>query len=136
MYWYRQGGHAMNHNEIKKRLLKAESAEEAAAIALENGIELSAEGAENLFREIQMRRKAESESNRLDPRELDTVTGGTNRSEYCKATVEADELIYKNGELDTILTSSWCWFGTDYCDYATETYKDTGITFGHLYPDN
>ena len=36
----------MSHNEIKKRLLAAESAEEAAAIAKETGLELAAEQAE------------------------------------------------------------------------------------------
>ena len=36
----------MNHKEIKQRLLAAESAEEAAAIARESGLELAAEQAE------------------------------------------------------------------------------------------
>lgn len=122
----------MRYSEIKMRLLTAENAEQAAAIAREDGVELSAQEAEKLFREIQMRRAAEA--TQLDPSELEAVSGG-NGMEFCKSTVEADEIEYKNGEISKILTTSWCWRGSDYCSYWTETYSDTGIEFGHLYPD-
>ena len=124
----------MNHREIKARLLAAGSAEEAAAIAKEEGLALAAAQAEALFREILACREAQP----LDESELTAVSGGAEGDTLpgiCKATVEADEIQYKDGAISKVLTSSWCWWGTDYCSYTTETYSDTGIEFGHLYPD-
>lgn len=124
----------MRYKEIRMRLLAAQSAGQAAAIARETGVELSTEQAEKLFQEIQSRRAAEM--NTLDPGELEAVSGGRcDLPGVCKATVEADEIQYQDGAISKVLTSSWCWWGTDYCSYTTETYSDTGIEFGHLYPD-
>ena len=99
----------MSHNEIKKRLLAARSAEEAASIAREDGLELSAAQAEALFREIQMRKAAEVHP--LDPVELETVSGGGEGDTLpgiCKATVEADFIAYEDGKIARVATSSWC----------------------------
>lgn len=114
----------MNHNEIKARLLQAESAEDAAAIVKENGVELSTEQAARLFEEIKARRAAEA--NPLDATELDAVSGGMYERRLdgvCKATVEGSMVRYdENGNVTGFHTTSWCWLGTDYCKFATESY--------------
>ncbi|MBR3315162.1 MAG: hypothetical protein IKG18_13630 [Atopobiaceae bacterium] len=104
--------------------MKAESVEEIAVIAKENGEELSAEQAERLFEEIQARKAADE----LDENELSGVAGGMEEvhlAGVCKATVEGSMIHYdRDGNVTGFRSGSWCWFGTDACALATETYSE------------
>ena len=114
----------MSYNEIEQRLMKAESAEEAIAVAKENGVELTAEQAARLFEEISARKAAV----KLDVDELTAVTGGDNLQRLdgiCKATVEVSMVsIDKYGNIFGFRVEGWCWFGSDSCMWQVETYPE------------
>ena len=121
----------MNHNEIKQRLMKVENVEQTVIAARECGMELSAEEAEKLFNEIQLRKKAEAEPRELDMDELESVSGGSYVPSVCKGDIYATMITFDNqGNIVAIHTDSWCWGGPDWCVWWTETYEDTGIHVG------
>ena len=95
-------------NELKEKLLAAQSAEEVAKILKAEGREVTAENAARLWEEI--RRDRELNSKELSPDELAAFSAGEDRDwlrDGCAATVE--------GESD-------CW-GTDLCGQWPVTYK-------------
>lgn len=117
----------MNHNEIKSRLLKAESVEEVIAIAKESGLELDANAAARLFASLQQARAAALEANKLDDSELEAVAGGAGKGcSICKGTIKNQGLGFSGDKITIIWDPDWCWSGVDYCKYWTETYD--GIT--------
>jgi Zn-dependent M16 (insulinase) family peptidase len=61
-------------NELKAKLLAAQSAEEAAALVKSNGQEITSEEAEKLWEEIEHIREAEGR--KLSKDELDAVSAG------------------------------------------------------------
>ena len=61
-------------NELKAKLLAAQSAEEAAALVKSNGQEITAEESEKLWEEIEHIREAEGR--KLSKDELDAVSAG------------------------------------------------------------
>ena len=74
-------------NELKSKLLAAQSAEEVAALVKADGQEITAEEAEHIFKKAQ-EKKADKE---LSLDELDAVSGGEDRDwvlDGCAATVE------------------------------------------------
>ena len=116
----------MNHNEIKKHLMKAKSVEEVIAIAEETGLALTAEQAEKLFNEIHTRKAA----GKLDENELIVITGGSKEYDFCKNTVRAEYCNFTNDGKVTQMHCHRCWEGTDYCTCWTETYSDVeGVDF-------
>lgn len=83
----------MADEELKGRLLKAESAEEVAQMLREGGYEFSPEDARCVYEKAVARRSNEEE---FSLEELEAVAGGVRDyyTEGCAATVEA---------------GSWCW---------------------------
>ena len=80
-------------NELKAKLLAAQSAEEAAALLKADGQEITAEESALLWKEITSKRGQNGKELSLD--ELEAVSGGRDYgTEGCAATVEPD---------------SWCW---------------------------
>ena len=116
----------MNHNEIKKHLMKAKSVEEVITIAEETGLALTAEQAEKLFNEIHTRKAA----GKLDENELIVITGGSKEYDFCKNTVRAEVSKFTHDGKVFDMQCQRCWGGLDYCTYWTETYSDVeGVDF-------
>lgn len=81
------------NNEMKAKLLAAQSEEEAAALLKADGQEITAEESALLWKEITSKRGQNGKELSLD--ELEAVSGGRDyETEGCAATVEPD---------------SWCW---------------------------
>ena len=102
----------MSNNELKERLLAAESLDQAKEI-LKDRSDIDAERA---WQEIENRHAAKAE--KLDLEELDAVSGGADRDwrrNGCAATCEWD---------------SWCW-SNDRCIVWDVTYD----SFWTTYPD-
>ena len=78
----------IGREELKKKAMKAASAEEIMEFVRAAGEEITAEEAEHIFKKAQ-EKKADKE---LSPDELDAVSGGVNHRDYwgsgCAATVE------------------------------------------------
>ena len=74
-------------NELKTKLLAAESAEEVTELIKADGQEITAEDAVHLWEEIERKRNADGKELSLD--ELDAITGGRDwPTQGCAATVE------------------------------------------------
>ena len=99
--------------ELKKKLLAAQSAEEAAELVKADGQEITAEDTERIWGEITKRREKDIQMLSLD--ELEAVSGGGDLRNWpvdgCAATVEPD---------------SWCW-SNDACEVSEVEYKDPPI---------
>ena len=80
-------------NELKAKLLAAQSAEEAAALVKSNGQEITSEDAAHLWEEISRHRN--QDGSELSTDELEAISGGRNAmTEGCAATVEAGSNCY------------------------------------------
>ena len=96
-------------NELKKKLLAAKSAEEAAELVKTAGQEITAEDAEKLWKEIEARR--ERDGRELSPDELEAVSGG-----------DADRDWLEDGCAATVEPGSDCYFSNDFCNWVYVTY--------------
>ena len=105
-------------NELKSKLLAAQSAEEVAALVKADGQEITAEDAGHLWEEIKKCREQDGRQLSLD--ELESVSGGADRNwvtDGCAATVEY---------------GSWC-DSNDKCIVWDVTYEFQPT--GHLCPN-
>ena len=92
-------------NEMKEKLLVAKSAEEAAALLTESGVDETT--AKHLWEELN--RKREANGGKLSLDELEAVSGGADRDWLTEGCAN-------------LTTTSYCWTGLDYCDLWDVTY--------------
>lgn len=114
-------------SELKKKLLAAKSAEEAAELVKADGQKVTAEDAERLWEEItRLREKIGKE---LSPDELEAVSGGRDYlKEGCAATVEPNSLCWSNDRCyldDVLYEHTPCNRTCPYCSYGLAVYVDS-----------
>ena len=114
-------------NELKAKLLAAQSAGEAAELVKKTGQEITPEGAALLWEKIT--RKREQDGQTLSLNELDAVGGGRDYlKEGCAATVEPNSLCWSNDRCyfdDVGYEYTPCNRTCPYCGYGIAVYVDS-----------